>query len=173
MCVHLGIKTCVDLCTELIDCLALSSLRVPLCFPYPLDFLFISLARKRWFLLEFQPPKVAHSLHQWNCLRGKEIREKILEKKKKKGRNFCAIHSLGHKGHFSGFSGQKARFFLAYFILIWPRLPSFSSLSGIILRAGIKRKQNETGIFITPSGLLGLFIFWSERLGCSQTQTAY
>ena len=172
MYVHLGIKTCVDLCTELIDCLAFSSLRVPLCFPYPLDFLFISLARKRWFLLEFQPPKVAHSLHQWNCLRGKEIREKILGGKKK-GRNFCAIHSQGHKGHFSWFPWPESQIFLRIFILIWPRLPSFSSLSGIILRAGIKKKQNETGIFITPSGLLGLFIFWSERLGCSQTQTAY
>lgn len=30
----------VDLCIELIDCLAFSSLRVPPCFSYPLDFLF-------------------------------------------------------------------------------------------------------------------------------------
>ena len=73
------------------------------------------------------------------------------------------------RGTFPGFPGQKARFFLGFFILIWPRLPPFSFLSGIILSAGKKRKQNETGKFITASGLLGLFIFWSERLGCSQT----
>ena len=77
---------------------------------------------------------------------------------------------LDHRGAFPGSSGQTACFFSGFQILIWPGLPSCSSLAGIILRAGKKRGKRgniETGIPIIPFGLQGLFVLWPERLGSS------